>query len=64
MFEACERAAAADGFTVCELMATLPGVPLYAALGFVGLERVAVPTPAGVTLDCLRMRRPLTRGMA
>jgi GNAT superfamily N-acetyltransferase len=61
LFEACELAAAAAGFTVFELMATLPGVPLYAALGFVGLERVPVPTPAGVSLDCLRMRRPITR---
>jgi GNAT superfamily N-acetyltransferase len=59
LFEACERAAVAAGFTAFELMATPPGVPLYEALGFMGLEHVAVPTPAGVALDCLRMRRPI-----
>lgn len=65
LFEACERAAVAAGFTAFELMATLPGVPLYEALGFTALEPVPVPTPAGVALDCLRMHRPIPRsGMA
>lgn len=32
---ACEEAAAREGFTRVELMATLPGVPLYRASGYV-----------------------------
>ena len=39
-----------------ELMATLPGVPLYTSLGFEALERVDVQT-TGVPLPCVRMRR-------
>ena len=37
-------------------MATLSGVPLYAALGFEPHEPVAVPTPSG-PLPCIRMTR-------
>jgi hypothetical protein len=37
----------------------LPGVPLYAALAFEAIEPVAVPTPAGVALPCVRMRRAI-----
>ena len=60
LFEACEDAAVSAGFAAFELMGTLPGVPLYAALGFVSLDRVPVPTPAGVALDCVRMRRAIS----
>lgn len=34
LLEACERAAAAEGFTGLSLMATLPGEPFYARHGF------------------------------
>jgi predicted alpha/beta hydrolase family esterase/GNAT superfamily N-acetyltransferase len=47
------------GFTRVELMATLPGVPLYTALGFVACEDVGVQLGDGVTVPCLRMDRPL-----
>jgi GNAT superfamily N-acetyltransferase len=57
LFEACQRAAHAAGFTTFELMATLPGEPLYSALGFVAHERVDVPLPDGLTLPCVRMTR-------
>lgn len=43
LLEACEAAAVAAGFMSAELMATLPGVPFYAARGY-------RPSPA-VTLD-------------
>jgi GNAT superfamily N-acetyltransferase len=59
LYDTCARAAYAQGFLAFELMATLPGVPLYAALGFEALEPVAVPTPAGVPLPCVRMRRTI-----
>ena len=38
-------------------MATLPGEPLYAALGFSPVERIAVPLAAGVELPLVRMAR-------
>jgi hypothetical protein len=36
----CETAAAAEGFTRLQLMATLAGEPLYRAHGFEEIERV------------------------
>ncbi len=39
LLAACERAAAAAGFRSLELVATLAGVPLYAAGGYRTLER-------------------------
>lgn len=59
LYEACARAARAEGFAAFELMATLPGEPLYVALGFQPLDLVAVPTPIGVPLPCVRMRRAI-----
>lgn len=43
---ACEAAAATAGFRRLELMATLPGVPFYAAAGYVGDREVTVPAGA------------------
>src|SRR5688572_9664435 len=43
IFAACEQAARARGFRRIELVATLPGVPLYRALGFMDVEPVDVP---------------------
>ena len=59
LYDACASAARIEGFSVFELMATLPGQPLYAALGFESLDPVAVPTPVGVPLPCVRMRRAI-----
>jgi GNAT superfamily N-acetyltransferase len=36
----CEEAAAQEGFSRLELMATLSGEPLYRARGFSALERI------------------------
>ncbi|MCE2900773.1 MAG: GNAT family N-acetyltransferase [Gemmatimonadetes bacterium] len=47
------------GFTRVELMATLPGVPLYRALGFAPHEEVAVTLADGVAVPCVRMARLL-----
>jgi N-acetylglutamate synthase-like GNAT family acetyltransferase len=52
----CEAAAAAEGFTALELMATLAGEPLYAADGFQAIERVEDPA-AGTPVPLVRMRR-------
>jgi len=59
IYAACEAAAAGAGFRRFELMATLPGVPLYRALGFVDLESVNVPLPDGLMLPCIRMERAI-----
>lgn len=40
---ACQAAAVAAGFRQLALMATLPGVPFYAAEGFVGQDEIRVP---------------------
>ena len=59
LFEHCRHAAAAAGFGRLELLATLPGEPLYRALGFVERERVLVPLPGGVELPGAVMSRPI-----
>jgi GNAT superfamily N-acetyltransferase len=57
MFEHCRDAAREAGFHELTLVATLPGVPLYDALGFTAGERFAVPMPGGLELPVVRMRR-------
>lgn len=59
LYEACERAARSAGFTRFELMGTLPGVPLYTALGFTSDEPFDIPMPDGTTLPCIRMSRAI-----
>jgi GNAT superfamily N-acetyltransferase len=59
LFERCRLDARAAGFSWFELMATLPGEPLYAALGFQVTERVPVSLPDGLTLPCAVMSRPI-----
>lgn len=61
LLESCEAAARAAGFTRLELMATLPGVPLYAAFGFTEVEQVTDLLPDGTALRFVRMQRPITR---
>lgn len=59
LMEACVRAAKAAGFTRLELMATLPGVPLYTAHGFREVEHVVEHLPGGVDVPFIRMHRTL-----
>lgn len=59
LFERCASDAAGAGFRSLELMSTLPGEPLYRALGFVELERLVTVLPDGVELPVVRMRRLL-----
>ena len=56
---ACEAAATAAGFRVAELVATLPGEPLYAACGYEVSERFAIDLPEGVQLPVARMCKRL-----
>ena len=59
LYEECAAAASKAGFTSLELVATMPGVPLYKALGFEIGEQYAVALPDGVNLPVARMRRQL-----
>lgn len=64
LMAASEAAAGAAGFTVLELMATLPGVPLYTALGFKATGRVELPLPDGGRIPFVPMRKNLVEGLA
>lgn len=55
----CESAARSAGFRRAELMATLPGVPLYSAMGYDALEAVAQQLPDGQRVEFVRMGRTL-----
>jgi N-acetylglutamate synthase-like GNAT family acetyltransferase len=57
IIEVCERAAQQAGFTVLEMAATLPGVPLYKACGYEVIEPFDVPLPEGTTLPVILMRK-------
>ncbi|HYX21435.1 MAG TPA: GNAT family N-acetyltransferase [Thermoanaerobaculia bacterium] len=62
ILEACLAAARAAGFRRVELAATLPGVPFYAARGFVERERLSAPMADGRGLPIVRMEREIDRG--
>lgn len=53
----CEAQARAAGFKAAELIATLPGVRLYAAHGYEGNTRVAHLLPGDVAIDFVPMRK-------
>jgi len=55
ILDAAEADARRAGFRRYELMATLPGVPLYTACGYEEIEKAAIELPDGVRLDCIRM---------
>lgn len=59
LIEASEAAARAAGFTRLQLGATLPGVPLYAALGYEPLEQVEQSLPEGEVLPLVIMGKQL-----
>jgi N-acetylglutamate synthase-like GNAT family acetyltransferase len=59
ILEASEADAVRAGFRKAELMATLPGVPLYRACGYEEIERVVIELPDGARLDCVKMTRIL-----
>lgn len=61
---ACEDALRDAGFTRVELVATLPGEPLYAALGYSRIERIELNTPGGESLPAFRMTKDLARGVS
>jgi N-acetylglutamate synthase-like GNAT family acetyltransferase len=59
ILERCEDEALAAGFTAAEMMATLPGVPLYEQCGYKKHEYQDVNLPGGETIGCVRMSKRL-----
>ena len=57
LLDACEQAAIAAGFRRFEMGATLSGVPLYRARGYVALESLGVPLANGESLPIVRMEK-------
>lgn len=56
LYATCAAAARRAGFHALELMSTMPGEPLYAALGFHVVERVVQRLPGNVDVELARMR--------
>ena len=59
LLERCEREARARGFARAEHMATLPGLKLYAARGYVGSEMVRYDLGAGESIEFVPMSKDL-----
>lgn len=53
----CESAAAKEGFTRFQLGATLPGVPLYKAMGYREVNEIKQPLPDGEVLEIVKMEK-------
>jgi GNAT superfamily N-acetyltransferase len=59
LLERCETEARAHGFSRAELMATLPGVKLYAARGYIGAPMVHFDVGLGETIEFIPMHKVL-----
>ncbi len=59
LLERCEKEASAHGFSRVELMATLPGVKLYAARGYVASGAVNYDIGQGEAIEFVPMRKVL-----
>lgn len=57
ILDACEAAARAAGFRRIELVATLPGEPLYAANGYEKIEAMQLTTPDAASLPAFLMAK-------
>ncbi|MBA3354534.1 MAG: GNAT family N-acetyltransferase [Pyrinomonadaceae bacterium] len=59
LLKACEEAASKSGFTGLELIATLPGEPLYSAQGYEKISPFEIPLPEGISLPAFHMKKCL-----
>jgi GNAT superfamily N-acetyltransferase len=59
LLEHCEQEARRRGFARVELMATLPGVKLYAARGYVGSPMVRFDVGSGEAIEFIPMHKTL-----
>lgn len=56
---ACEQAIKVAGFRTVDIVATLPGEPLYAKFGYDVIERYEIPMTGGLSLPVVRMSKQL-----
>ncbi len=56
----CEAAAAVEGFTRVQLMATLSGEPLYKACGYREIERTTAAPVGGVVVPLILMGKAVS----
>jgi|SRR5882724_6448294 len=59
ILKSCEAAARLAGFRKIELVATLPGEPLYLARGYEKAEAIQIQTPDGESLPAYRMTKTI-----
>lgn len=59
LMDACVAASRLAGFSALELVATLPGEPLYLAAGFAVLERFELHLPGDIRVPVSRMRKAI-----
>lgn len=59
ILRACEEAASESGFTMLELIATLPGEPFYSAHGYERIAPFEIPLPDGHSLPAVHMKKRL-----
>ena len=59
IIETCEAAAAAEGFTRCEMAATLAGEPLYLSCGYEVIEPFDGVTSTGARVPLKRMGKAI-----
>jgi hypothetical protein len=59
ILERCEDEARSFGFDSAEMMATLPGVPLYEVRGYRKIAPQNIPIGDGVEIECIVMRKDL-----
>jgi GNAT superfamily N-acetyltransferase len=64
LLERCESEARARGYTRMELMATLPGLKLYAARGYVPTGRVTHEMEPGLTIEFVPMLKRIATAAA
>jgi GNAT superfamily N-acetyltransferase len=57
LIDLCETAARHYGFTKMEIGATLPGAPLYEAMGYNVVDKIKVPLPDGEELRIVKMKK-------
>ncbi len=59
IMDLCEGEAKKHGFSRLELGATLPGVPLYKAMGFLEIDNIVEPLLDGEKLELVRMNKDI-----